>query len=405
MLSPAEPKIVLAAIEWMWSHRGKTMFWRSGVLTEELNKQDASAPKMTVGEADSLFRSLLEKGLAYNSVGTDGFPAYRLHESKIIEMEAFIAELRKFVAERDAIGAIPSGNNQSAHDHSSSHGDPKASEHLQPGNVSNPKNGKPGITPINWIELAGSAILVPWLWSDIIQVHDLVSLCLLGAALCFAYIPCCHVGFKRFPFLLRWIGIWTVAFILTFLFVIKRVVPVQDSNKMAMWQPPELWVSTNYNTNYFEIPGVARIYVVNWRNTNWDAIGYNGFGNAIRAAIVSNRFCIKADIQTAWETKTGPPIKIRLDRITDIPASYDFNSDSNRFEIVNERKWPIFQADYSVPGIIAIRGVFLDGGTIRTIDYRNQSGWAGTQFDPYSLGLRPIFVHPSKGHEGEAAKE
>jgi len=64
------------------------MYWRPRVLTPE--NPDPSAPKMTMVEAESLFLQLLERGLIYRSIEMDG-PAFRLHESKVCEWEAFIA--------------------------------------------------------------------------------------------------------------------------------------------------------------------------------------------------------------------------------------------------------------------------------------------------------------------------
>jgi hypothetical protein len=90
----ADPKTILAAVEWMWSHRGNNMFWRPGVLTEELNKQDPSAPKVTINEAESIFLQLLERGLVYVKPAPDRLPAFWMHESKINQWKSFIAELK-----------------------------------------------------------------------------------------------------------------------------------------------------------------------------------------------------------------------------------------------------------------------------------------------------------------------
>jgi hypothetical protein len=85
---------ILIAVEWLWSHRGKNMYWRPHVLTPE-NTGDPSAPKLTTVEAASVFKLLMEKGLMFTGVDDKGAPAFWLHEAKVQEWNAFLENLKK----------------------------------------------------------------------------------------------------------------------------------------------------------------------------------------------------------------------------------------------------------------------------------------------------------------------
>lgn len=99
---PREKTKTIIAVEWLWSHRGKNILWSPGVLTAA-NEKDATAPKLTLVEAVSIFERLKERGLILQrGEQSTGNPTFILHESKEHEWRTFIAELEN-----------PTGNSRS----------------------------------------------------------------------------------------------------------------------------------------------------------------------------------------------------------------------------------------------------------------------------------------------------
>jgi hypothetical protein len=82
---------LLLAAEWMWSHRGENLYWRPNVLTD--SNPDPDAPKITMVEAESIFRYLEDKGLLHQG-HNNGHPAFFLEEAKTQEWESFLSEQR-----------------------------------------------------------------------------------------------------------------------------------------------------------------------------------------------------------------------------------------------------------------------------------------------------------------------
>jgi hypothetical protein len=86
----AKSKTLIAA-EWLWSHRGKNLWWTPNVLTQA--NPDPTSPKLEVVEAVSIFRYLEEKGLVFSSNQNDR-TVFCLHEAKEQEWSDFISELK-----------------------------------------------------------------------------------------------------------------------------------------------------------------------------------------------------------------------------------------------------------------------------------------------------------------------
>jgi uncharacterized membrane protein len=89
-MADAKPNILLA-VEWLWSLRGKNVWWTPAVFTD-INK-DTAPPKFTHVEAETIFELLVEKGLLIRRT-QNGQPGFLMQEAKPREWEAFIAELK-----------------------------------------------------------------------------------------------------------------------------------------------------------------------------------------------------------------------------------------------------------------------------------------------------------------------
>jgi hypothetical protein len=89
-MSQAKSNLLMAA-EWLWSHRGKEMFWQPGVLTK-INP-DPTAPKLGVVEAAGIFETLQERQLIFSTL-VDSRMVYFLNDNKTAEWNTFLSELR-----------------------------------------------------------------------------------------------------------------------------------------------------------------------------------------------------------------------------------------------------------------------------------------------------------------------
>jgi hypothetical protein len=80
----------LIAVKWLWSNRGKDIWWTPGVLTAD--NPDPTSPHLTTIEAISIFEILHENGLIIPAI-QNGQHVFLLHETKIQEWNKFIKEL------------------------------------------------------------------------------------------------------------------------------------------------------------------------------------------------------------------------------------------------------------------------------------------------------------------------
>lgn len=97
-----------------------------------------------------------------------------------------------------------------------------------------------------------------------------------------------------------------------------------------------------------------------------------------------------------------PPIEIKKNKLLNKPDSWDFNSNENAMEIVNENKVPIYQFFYKSPSQIVMNGIFpYPGGLILA----NENGAVGNPILPATFKLKRIFKYPSWKYPGEYEKE
>ena len=94
-----------------------------------------------------------------------------------------------------------------------------------------------------------------------------------------------------------------------------------------------------------------------------------------------------------------PPIEIKRNKIFNKPDNWDFNSNENAMEIVNENQLPIYQFFYKKPSHIVINGIFpLPGGGWLSA---NENGAIYGPIIPTSFKLKRIFKYPSWKYPGE----
>lgn len=93
-----------------------------------------------------------------------------------------------------------------------------------------------------------------------------------------------------------------------------------------------------------------------------------------------------------------PPIEIKHNQLSNKPHDWDFNSNENALEVVNEKKIPVYQFYYKTPSHIVVNGIFpYPGGLILA----NQSGAMLNPILPTSFKLERIFKYPSWKYPGQ----
>src|SRR2546427_7291196 len=83
------------AAKWMWDHRGQDIWWRAGALTAQ-NAQDQTAPRLSIVEAESVFRLLEEEKLIFPFKHPEGGTAYLINEVKEKEWTKFLRSVSWF---------------------------------------------------------------------------------------------------------------------------------------------------------------------------------------------------------------------------------------------------------------------------------------------------------------------
>ena len=93
-----------------------------------------------------------------------------------------------------------------------------------------------------------------------------------------------------------------------------------------------------------------------------------------------------------------PPIEIKKNKLINKPHNWDFNSNKNALEIVNENQIPFYQFFYKTPSHIVVNGIFpFPGGLILA----NEDGMVLNPLLPTTFKLKPIFKYPSWKYPGE----
>ena len=97
-----------------------------------------------------------------------------------------------------------------------------------------------------------------------------------------------------------------------------------------------------------------------------------------------------------------PPIQIKRNKLIDKPFDWDFNSNRNALEVVNEKQIPIYQFIYKTPSHIIFNGIFsFSGGLILA----SEKGVALSPSLPTTFELRRIFKYPSWQYPGQYEKK
>jgi len=91
-----------------------------------------------------------------------------------------------------------------------------------------------------------------------------------------------------------------------------------------------------------------------------------------------------------------PPIEIMNNQLLNKPPSWDFNSNENALEVVNENHVPMYQFYYKSPSHIVVKGAFpFPGGLLLA-----SKGVIGNPTIPTDFKLDRIFKYPSWKYPG-----
>ncbi len=96
-----------------------------------------------------------------------------------------------------------------------------------------------------------------------------------------------------------------------------------------------------------------------------------------------------------------PPIQIKGNKPVDKPPDWDFNSNRNALEVVNEKQIPIYQFIYKTPSHIVFNGIFpFPDGLILA----SEKDVVLKPTLPTTFKLKRIFKYPSWQYPGEYEK-
>lgn len=262
-------KILIAAIEWLWSLRGTDIWLTPGVLTKE--NKDPASPNLTIVEAISIFKYLHEKGLIFPAV-RDGRPVFCLHESKIQEWNTLIECLKKLEHKENDEKSSPiqiPDNNADKKSTKQDSGDESSSDSTK---KITPPNGDDGVkTKFVWFifgALDAGVILLFWGYSEFFGSHNspiLSNICFFGFT---ASVLAALAGFtyKALPYvkticifyvlLCGLFGIIIYAFAKPMYQNVIESKPVETVKSSATNAPPEF--SIHFTWSVIRQPGMMR---------------------------------------------------------------------------------------------------------------------------------------------------
>ena len=97
-----------------------------------------------------------------------------------------------------------------------------------------------------------------------------------------------------------------------------------------------------------------------------------------------------------------PPVQVKGNKPIDKPFDWDFNSNRNALEVVNEKQLPIYQFIYKTPSHIVFNGIFpFAGGLILA----SEKGVVVSPTLPSTFELKRIFKYPSWQYPGQYEKK
>jgi hypothetical protein len=95
-----------------------------------------------------------------------------------------------------------------------------------------------------------------------------------------------------------------------------------------------------------------------------------------------------------------PQVQLKQNVLVSIPQNWDFNSDGNAIEIVNQNQQPIFQLIYKSQYYIVINGYLYYPGGFTFVDEDGRM-IQNPQTVPVDYSLAPIFKYPSSKYPGQ----
>mgnify|MGYP001568959281 CR=1 FL=1 len=96
-----------------------------------------------------------------------------------------------------------------------------------------------------------------------------------------------------------------------------------------------------------------------------------------------------------------PSLELKRNKLINKPPDWDFNSNKNALEVVNEKQIPIYQFFYKTPSHIVMNGIFpFPGGLILA----NENGAIINPILPATFSLKRIFKYPSWKYPGKYEK-
>jgi len=121
--------------------------------------------------------------------------------------------------------------------------------------------------------------------------------------------------------------------------------------------------------------------------------------------VVNNIAIIDVDVPT----KGSLPLRIKNGESGQLPKGWDWNSNSNILEIVNDQLQVVLQEIYVVPNVILFRGAVQIGDQVYCYGYYVHPGIQNNEphltFNPDDIGLRRKFFYPAKDHKGEMVQD
>jgi hypothetical protein len=119
---------------------------------------------------------------------------------------------------------------------------------------------------------------------------------------------------------------------------------------------------------------------------------------AITAHVIEGRMFFDLDVPT-----TGHLIEIRDGQCATLPEGWDWNCDSDAFEIVDDQRRSIFQEIYKTNNAVWIMGGIEYQGTLLISDFNGQITPRPRVFynDIFDVGLKNIFKYPSSKYKGQ----
>jgi hypothetical protein len=249
------------------------------------------------------------------------------------------------------------------------------------------------------------------MWAELVRCHDILVLCILGAAITVLQAAPCHFIYKilkKFHWSFRLsFTIWVLLMILTWGIVWKNSPPTYQA-----WQPPEL--PEGCKTAYISIG--KKTYEV-------PISDLSSFGNlepipdAFKFILKNNRIYLREYMHLAGtngEYMTFENLAIMDNKL---PLNRDWNCSERAFEIVNQDVSPVFQIIYSRPTVIRVNCIISltaigypvpDGKPVKTLVFfgTNETVYTTKYNDDMRQFLlqykdQTLFQYPSFNHKGQ----